>query len=61
MLRGGEALLGDLDAAFGRDERRVHLVHGLVHAPLERAVQRCDGEEPRVVLRERPVNRNRNA
>ena len=56
VLRRREALLGDLDAALGRDQRSVHLVHRFVDAALERAVQRGDGEEPRVVLGERAVH-----
>ena len=61
MLRRREALLGDLDAPLGRDQRSVHLVHRLVDAALERSVQRGDGEQPRVVLGERPVHRDRDA
>ena len=56
VLRSGEALLGDVDPALGRDQGRVHLVHGLVDSTLERAVQRCDRQESRVVLRERAVD-----
>ena len=61
MLRRRDALLGDLDASLGRDQRSVHLVHRFVDASLERSVQRGDGEQPRVVLGERPVHRNRDA
>ena len=59
VLRRGEALLRDLDPALGRDERRVDLVHGLVDPTLERAVQRGDRQESRVVLRERAVDGDR--
>ena len=61
VLRGGKALLGDVDPAFGGDQRRVHLVHGLVDPTLERAVQRSDRQESRVVLRERAVDGDRDA
>ena len=55
VARGAEALLGDLDPALGGDHRRVHVVDRLVDAALEDAVQRGDGEQPRVVLGERAV------
>ena len=55
VLRAAVALLRDLDPSLGRDHRRIHVVHRLVGAALERAVQRGDGQEPRVVVRERPV------
>ena len=61
VLRRREALLGDLDAALGRDQRSVHLVHRFVDAALERSVQRSDSEQPRVVLGQRPVHRNSDA
>src|SRR5206468_7904815 len=46
------SLLGHLDPALGSEERRVHVVHRLLDPPLERAVQRGDGEETCVVLGE---------
>ena len=55
VARRAVSLLDDLDAALGRDQRRVDDVDDLVDAPLEGAVQRGDGEQPRVVLGERAV------
>ena len=54
-------LLDDLDAAVGGDQRRVDVVDGLVGVALERAVQRRDREQPRVVVGELAVHLDRRA
>ena len=53
VARRLRALLAHLDAALARDRRRVHVVHRTVGAALERAVQRRDRQQPRVVVGER--------
>ena len=55
VARGAAALLDHLDAALGRDERRVDVVHRLVDAAAERAVQGGERQQARVVLRELAV------
>ena len=52
---GAAPLLVHLDPALGRDQRRVHVVHRLVGAALEGAVQRGRGQQARVVAGERAV------
>ena len=52
------ALFLHLDAALGRDQRSVDVVHGAVGPALEGAVEGRDGEQARVVVRERAVDRD---
>ncbi len=54
VARRAEALLGDGDPVLGGEDRGVDPVDALDLA-LERAAQRGDREQPRVVRRERPV------
>ena len=48
-------LLDDVDAALGGDQRRVDVVHRLLDAAAEGAVQRREREQARVVLGELTV------
>ena len=59
VARRAGALLRHLDPPLRRDQRRVHVVHGLLDAALEGAVQRRDREQSRVVLGEPAVERER--
>ena len=56
VARRGRAFLAHLDAALGRDERGVDVVHRPVGAALEGSVERRDREEPGVVVREAAVD-----
>src|SRR3954471_1141300 len=51
------SLLAHVDPALCRDERRVDVVHGLLGAALEGAVEHRDREQARVVVREGAVDR----
>ena len=50
VATGAPALLDHLDSALVREQRRVHVVDGLLEAALEGPVQRGGGQEPRVVV-----------
>ena len=55
VARRLRALLAHLDAALAAIERRVDVVHRTVGAALERAVQRRDRQQARVVVGEAAV------
>ena len=50
VATGAPALLDHLDSALVREQRRVHVVDGLLEAALEGAVQPGGGQEPGVVV-----------
>src|SRR5947207_10257986 len=59
VARGAAPFLEDLDAALGRDQRRVDVVDRLLGAALKGTVERGDRQQARVARRERAVVRER--
>ena len=57
VTRAAALLLGHVDAELLGDDRGVDVVDQPVHAALERAVQRRDRQQPRVVGGERRRSR----
>ena len=55
ITAGAAPFLEHVDAALGRDQRRVHVVDRRVRAALEGPVQCRDGEQPSVVTRQATV------